>query len=280
MPRRSLYELDEETPGPRNISPRFGVEIEFTGTSATPVEQALATKSIFVQTEDYNHRTRDYWKIVPDQSAGLELVSPPLEWGMRHTVRDVMQGASQGGARVTVDCGLHVHHEFPWYSQIHDSDTQKRMDRLVEMYENCKPLLERLLTPSRLADNEYVMFNTEADRYDCDHLVDIWSGDQRYVAVNGFSLPKYGTVEFRQHQGTLNPSKALAWIEFTRQLVHAAATPADMLDASATDRERSDARWALVFNKMSTSTRRYMTQRTEGAYANLTTAISSKLIRY
>jgi len=65
----------------------------------------------------------------------------------------------------------------------------------------------------------------------------------RYQAVNFVSVKKYGTVEFRQHQGTLNPSKALAWIELTRNVVHAASRPMEMAD-----------RFDFIFEKLSTST--------------------------
>jgi hypothetical protein len=40
------------------------------------------------------------------------------------------------------------------------------------------------------------------------------NGDFRYTHVNPYSLEKYGTIEIRQHQGFLNPTKILMWLEF------------------------------------------------------------------
>lgn len=261
--------------GATNFTPKFGVEIEFTGDPRATEEQ-VRQQGTTCYLEDYNHQTRDYWKIVSDASCGYELVSPPLEWHNRHQVRDVMRGASAGGARVTVDCGLHVHHEWPWYMAIPVAERQDRLDRLVVMYEACEPLLKHLLTESRLDGNEYVQFNSNLDgdlNYGNGGLVEL-EGDYRFTAVNGHSLPKYGTIEFRQHQGTLNPAKALAWVEFTRQLVNGASLPEDQLDHAGAN-DSSDARWNAVFNKLSTSTRRYMTARTDNKLPTLITMCRS-----
>ncbi len=39
-------------------------------------------------------------------------------------------------------------------------------------------------------------------------------GYQRYRSVNLLALAKHGTIEFRQHAGTLDPDKLGAWVRF------------------------------------------------------------------
>lgn len=45
----------------------------------------------------------------------------------------------------------------------------------------------------------------------------------RYTHINPYSLQKYGTIENRQHQGMLNPTKVLMWAEFNDNLINKAA---------------------------------------------------------
>lgn len=47
-------------------------------------------------------------------------------------------------------------------------------------------------------------------------------GHSRYTHVNPVSLKKYGTVEFRQMQGILNPTKSLMWAEMLDLIVNKA----------------------------------------------------------
>ncbi len=47
--------------------------------------------------------------------------------------------------------------------------------------------------------------------------------DPRYTHVNPYSLQKYGTLEVRQHQGMLNPTKVLMWSELMDLFLNEAA---------------------------------------------------------
>ena len=49
-------------------------------------------------------------------------------------------------------------------------------------------------------------------------------GDSRYQCVNPQSLPKYGTIEFRAHQGTTNATKIQNWVTFLHLLVSRCAS--------------------------------------------------------
>jgi hypothetical protein len=41
----------------------------------------------------------------------------------------------------------------------------------------------------------------------------------RYRVLNASAYNKYGTFEFRQHQGTINADEILAWVEFGQAMI-------------------------------------------------------------
>ena len=51
------------------------------------------------------------------------------------------------------------------------------------------------------------------------YLTDKLNKTTRYSAVNLQSLSKYGTVAFRQHQGTLNAKKIETWVLVTQAII-------------------------------------------------------------
>ena len=121
-------------PTDTSISPKFGVEIEF----ATPREgfaiaDHLSAAGVSTAFEDYNHQVRHYWKVTTDSSCGLEVVSPPLEWHQRLTLRKVMQVLRDLDCEITKDCGFHVHHEWPWRDALPQSDKDERLLRLRKL---------------------------------------------------------------------------------------------------------------------------------------------------
>lgn len=271
------------------IRPRFGVEVEFTTLYADQATDAITERGIRCTNEDYNHYTRQHWKIVPDSSCGNELVSPPLMWEDRHIVRTAVNALVDAGAEITIDCGLHVHHEWPWWTKTndvewmdHDEDyddeddeptcgdpdcessgcrprrrdrnsnpveysyAENRLRRVWNVYSACRPLLGQLLSPSRLDPSSQFCEWNEAT------YTGAVSFSERRRAVNFCSLPKYATIEFRQHQGSLNPRKILSWVELTRQMVHAASVP---------EPTESFDTYEALFGKLSLSTLTYIRSR-------------------
>lgn len=252
------------------IRPRFGVEIEFNraNVDGEQIARALTEAGLETQFESYNHHTRAYWKLTTDSSCGLELVTPPLHWEDRHSVREACRVLQGVGASVNGDCGLHVHHEWPWQNQIRwrtRRDRMMRVRQVILVYEATLPLLRCVLPKSRFS---FEPEGTGAQRYCRWNEKAVWSGagqdegipgvilDSRskYVAVNTQNLHNRTTIEFRQHQGTLNPTKILGWVELTRQITHAAS----ILDEQVPE---GKARINLIFDKLSTSTVRYLQQR-------------------
>jgi len=196
-------------------SRRFGVEIEFLGIARTRVEAALRSGDL-----------PSGWSVKSDLSVhggsgyGLELVSPPLrgEDGI-DSVRRACRWLRENGASVNSSCGLHVHHE------ARDLGAPG-IARVARIYTDHQELLNWLVSPSRRGGASGTTFAQPMARRDIEftesHLPSLVA-HTRYLAVNVNSYGRHGTVELRQHQGTLNTQKVEAWIRLGQGLCDAAA---------------------------------------------------------
>lgn len=194
---------------------RFGVEIEFVGSEAALVAEA-AEVGIDIRSESYNHTTRRHWKIVRDGSCGFELVSPVLsgEEGAEQ-VRKACAALRRAGAHVSVQCGLHVHLDV---SDLSADDVK----RAVSAYAVNQPAINSILSRSRHANMYATAWNTHelaaiASAATVGQMASAVAN--RYKTVNLQSFPRYGTIEFRQHQGTHNAEKITRWINFVSAIV-------------------------------------------------------------
>lgn len=206
---------------------RFGVEIEFVG-DPRAVHTAMVAAGINVHMESYNHTTRGYWKIVPDGSVarGAEVVSPVLRGadGMEQ-VRKVCAALKAAGATVDTSTGLHVHHDAR-------DLTLQGMQTLVQNWQACTAATDGLVAPSRRRTGEAGMRWCKPLSAGVVHMVNQMSQltrqafryFDRYYSLNLHAYSKYGTVEVRQHQGTIEADKILAWVAFGQ--AHMAAAKA------------------------------------------------------
>lgn len=196
---------------------QFGVEAEFYNITPQRAIEALAEVGINASFEGYTHAVTSNWKIVTDGSVtgtntgrgtGLELVSPILkgEEGLVE-LEKALNALDAAGAKVNTTCGLHVHIDT-------NGMTPTQRKNFFNSYVRNQDLMDRLVSRSRRNNQNYTM------RYDARNI-DAYAdsaatgrgGNNRYFTVNTCSLPKYGTLEFRQHQGTLNGKKAVAWVQ-------------------------------------------------------------------
>jgi hypothetical protein len=196
---------------------RFGVELEIVGMGTTRAAQVLAAAGIDVRDEGYNHHTRSYWKVLTDASVGggCEVVSPPLrgEAGLEE-LRKAMTALREAGATVNTACGMHVHVDMAGL-------TGEQIAQFVAAYVERQDVMDRLVAPSRRG-NQYCqrMAESELQRI-CAQFVANRSASSynRYQTVNVMSFTRYGTIEIRQHQGTVSGRKATAWIRMLLGLV-------------------------------------------------------------
>ena len=195
---------------------RFGVELEMAGITREQAARALQQVGIEVRTENYNHDTRPHWKIVPDGSVqgGFEVVSPILqgEEGLEQ-LRTVVTALDDMGGNVNRTCGYHVHFDAADLSHEH-------VRAIVTRYAAHEAEIDAFMPRSRRGnENTYCQsvislagnarFKNAATMRE---LVNAQGG--RYFKVNLQSYYRYGTVEFRQHSGTLNAAKAVNWVRF------------------------------------------------------------------
>lgn len=228
---------------PRTGTRKFGIEIEFAGTSREAVAQEMRSRGLDVSIEGYNHYVRSGWKLVSDCSCGYELVSPPLKGADGFDqVRKACDALQAAGARINVHCGLHVHHD------VADLDLDG-LRRAVRTYHSSQLAINGLVAQSRrttvtdtrhgTTGNRWCLPLTNIELAHIDRLthrqtVSSLARADRYRTLNLTSLPKYGTLEIRQHQGTLNAKKIIAWIEFG-QAIFAAAKAGHEANAIDTD---------------------------------------------
>jgi hypothetical protein len=205
---------------------RFGIEIEYIGRSSE-VAREMEARGVRCSVEDYNHRVRPGWKIVRDASVsgGFELVSPPLrgEEGLRQ-LKVACDALDAAGARVDRQCGLHIHHDVrdldaPAFGRLFRgwSRNQSNTDMLVAASRRgsrwAMPLTEREV---RRIEELPSLDDATVRAYFNSYRID------RYRSLNVVCFPRYGTVEVRQHQGSLNYSKISAWVAYGQAMIAAA----------------------------------------------------------
>lgn len=209
----------------------FGIEIEFVaerGRSEHQLREQLAEmmtrKGVTCHSEYYNHRTSNDWKVITDSSCGSELVSPPLKGleGLKE-LKIATDSLKQLGAKVNKKCGLHIHHDI-------NELAPKQVASVFTYYMKYENTIDSFLPNSRRGNNNryckslfnHIRGHEEVLRLlqkveTMDEISRIWSS--RYVKLNFHSYVKYGTLEFRQHSGTIEYEKIYNWILLTQQFV-------------------------------------------------------------
>jgi hypothetical protein len=215
---------------------KFGIEIEATNVAMSDVASALNAVGILCVVEGYNHATRNHWKVVSDCSIsgnqGFELVSPILQ-GENGLMQVALVGDTleRIGAKVNTSCGLHVH--------VDGRDlTVNSMSRICKMWLKYEDCFDSIVPASR-RNNQFcrairskfasleVAFDKLATATSIQGLTRIinsdgYSSSSRYHKLNLESMVRHGTVEFRQHSGTVNGLKMVNWVKLVGGFVESA----------------------------------------------------------
>jgi hypothetical protein len=209
----------------------FGVEFEFLlppsrAISAYALADALNQVGIETTCENYSHQTRSTWKIITDGSLGYsrgrELVSPVLSGNAGiEAVRKAARVLREKGCKISRRCGFHVHvgardHGIQFFKNV------------LRTYAKFEPVLDRVMAPSR-RHNHYcapVRFNEERleQATTMEELRREPNLASRFHKLNLQSYWRHGTVEFRQHQGTVEGDRAAMWVRVALRITAAAAT--------------------------------------------------------
>lgn len=185
---------------PRIDQRQFGVEIECHVPGGIHGNRA----------ELINDRTQ--WNVRSDGSLerlGIEVVSPPLkgQTGFNDLSKTLRILKAQK-ATVYSDCGLHVHH---------DAEDLSKDDiiRLCFSWSANQELISSFLKENRQSNGwASPLSQTELNR--------ISKGEFRscrYSTVNLCALQDHGTIEIRQHHGSLDFQEIKSWVKFGQSLI-------------------------------------------------------------
>lgn len=218
---------------------RFGVEIEFLGNSRD-LEREMNARGLNCRVMQYTHRvSQTEWKIVGDASVsgGAELVSPVLRGAAgRAAILKAGEALAAANCRVNRSTGLHVHHDV---RNLRVSAFQ----RLITNWVYSQDAIDQLVAESRRnGHNQFCARHNPSvlnqvrrlTSMDQRHVSALMS-DTRYRTLNVQSYVKYGTVEVRQHQGTVDGKKILAWIDFGQAMIKAAVDGTDVQTSDVND---------------------------------------------
>lgn len=214
------------------INRNFGIELEMYNVNVRDLANAMRNESVEFQNENYNHTTRSHWKAVRDSSISgsnaIEVVSPILqgENGMQQ-VKSVCKALNSVNAKVNKSCGFHVHFSAADF-------TIEQWRNLFINYALFEEHIDKMMPVSRRDSNNRfcqskkteVLANIERINA-ATELIDITNAirqNTRYVKLNVESFWRHGTVEFRQHSGTVDFNKISAWVEILNSLIEYSAT--------------------------------------------------------
>lgn len=207
----------------------FGVEIEcFSPVGLSATAHRLEAAGVECYQEGYNHSTRTYWKIITDGSLNymegfhaMEIVSPVLKGqaGLDQ-LKKVCDLLVSMGCKVNKSCGLHVHHQVT--ARNTNMNPAQVMKNAIYLYHKWQGKFNAILPRSRR--NAY--YARSYSRSDIQFLNQVYTtrdlqrvAPARYRVVNPRAYWSHGTLEFRQHSGTVEYEKILNWIVITQAIM-------------------------------------------------------------
>jgi len=198
----------------------FGVEIELLIPNSLGYRTLLSIledAGVPCSFEGYTHRVMNTWKLVTDSSLNtsrgykaFELVSPICQGqNSINELRTILNLLEENNCRVNKSCGIHVHVGIQDYSV-------KNLTNLIKFYGKYEEEINMVVAPSRRdgrwakAINVMTIWN---NLNKCETFSDVENiMYTRYKTVNVFSYRRYGTVEFRQHGGSIDANKVCSWV--------------------------------------------------------------------
>ena len=212
----------------------FGIEFEIVNMDCRGAYCAMTAQGIDLENNGYTHEVMAVWKAVPDASlthrnGTAEVVSPVLTGTHGLTeIRTVAKVLRDANAEINSSCGMHIH------IGVDGALTTDEQARVIQHHQRWSSAFDALCVARRINGQ----WAKKITRQESDGIANTWRtsvdvkrerfcrGEQRYRALNLNAFAKYGTFEFRTHQGSLNGMNATAWIAFhTAFIAWAANTP-------------------------------------------------------
>jgi hypothetical protein len=251
-----------------NHTRSFGCEIELTGLNITQAAAALRAAGIttwdavtnsmgpntdeihFSDDDPSEDEIRASWRVVDDGSVqgGCEVVSPILSGNAGlDTLRRVVRVLKAAGASVNNSCGFHVHVDARDLEGI-------EIVNAVSRYARHESVIDGFMAPRRRDDRSRWCHSMTpvAQHLLADGAYSSAQGLQyfvsgRYFKLNVHAFVRHGTLEFRQHAGTMNINKMVNWIIFAVNFVeNSRMTPEFMATYKAEFQEKRLAKFANI----------------------------------
>ncbi len=165
----------------------------------------------------------------PSDYEGIEMVSSPSSGDILYQqIRDLSEWAIEHDALVNSSCGLHVHFDST-------NLDYRQVAYIAIVYKEFEPYLKSMMPPSRQdsrwckefpmsVDNllsihsEEMLVQEYYESMDCNPSIEKYN-DARYCGLNIHSRYFHGSLEFRLHSGTLNPTKIRNWVRILNAII-------------------------------------------------------------
>lgn len=212
---------------------RWGVEIEAYGLEHEEVREIVeaVTDDVCVAVGGHHHTSPLCWGVAHDGSINrtkpFELRTPAMV-GEREAwdkLRAVCKALRTAGAKVGSTCGLHVHQDAQYILKAVSRKlgcpsltAALRFARsVILLYAELEPVIDSLMPMSRRRGNQYCTVVRGRDGNP------MWLPSQsmqlgeasHYTKVSVLPLLTQGSIEYRQHSGTLLASKIIPWVKLT-----------------------------------------------------------------
>jgi Putative amidoligase enzyme len=206
----------------------FGPELEIimpSGMTRYDLADKISAAGVPCVFSNRQHGCEATWTVVHDGSLprqGAEVRGPgvvPLKGtdGLEQ-LRKVCDAMKAAGCTVNKKCGYHVHVGAR-------AEGVSFFRQLVLVYNKYEPAIDSLMHPSRrnnhFAQSHRVQHAALAAATTVDGVMRaVGQGNNydRYYKLNLRSFDRHGTVEFRQHQGTVDGNEAVTWAKLCMRL--------------------------------------------------------------
>lgn len=185
-------------------------------------------------------------------SGGVEFISPPLYDGQHGTWMHRIANLLKGLVAADRSTGFHIHVGQKDADKDFGQDGQPTLQEAHRIGGRCaygygwfQAAFDSIVSPSRRGRQQYLhsqehmiqhsdvsatslivkRYNYESEAYEYEtftntgriserlYEISMEHPKERYQNVNLFALRKHGTIEYRQHQGTVNGAKMTAWAD-------------------------------------------------------------------
>ena len=210
---------------------KFGIELELVSPiSLLTLERKLIEAGINIESPSSIHSQVSGWKLVRDGSIrttrknpyGFELVSPPSS--DFEDLEIICKILKEEKIKSNTSCGMHVHHEIKELKRqqiIRIYDFYNKYERVIDTSlpasrENnrfCRPI-SSIINRVRNCDTKTALLRNIAGTRGNGYYAQC-----RYYKINLRSFLYYGTIEFRQHSGSISFEEIKDWVLFTHKII-------------------------------------------------------------